>query len=85
MNEAGSRGPEISDPQVATLPLFAELPLLRSDEGGAIRVGNSRILLDLVVLEYENGMTPEEIVRAYDTLTLSEVYGVVAYYLRHRG
>jgi uncharacterized protein (DUF433 family) len=66
------------------LKLSAELPPLRADEGDVIRVGNSRISLDLVVEQYENGMTPEELVRAYDTLALSDVYAVIAYYLGHR-
>ena len=66
------------------LPLPAEPPPLRADEGGAVRVGKSRVSLDLVVEQYENGMTPEDLVRAYDTLDLAEVHAVVAYYLRHR-
>src|SRR5947199_4602767 len=66
------------------LPFRAEPPPLRVDEGGAVRVGNSRISLDLVVEHYENGMTPEDMVRAYDTLVLADVYAVIAYYLRHR-
>lgn len=59
----------------------AVVPPLRIDEGGAVRVGTSRITLALIVEEYESGMTPEDMVRAYDTL---DVYAVVAYYLRHR-
>src|SRR5438128_2890965 len=66
------------------LPLHAHRPPLRVDEGGAVRVGNSRISLDLVVEQYENGMTPEDMVRAYDTLMLADVHAVIAYYLRHR-
>src|SRR5262245_35045990 len=66
------------------LPLHAEMPPLRADPGGAVRVGGSRISLDLVVEQYENGMTPEDMVRAYDTLVLADVYAVIAYYLRHR-
>ena len=66
------------------LPLHAEVPPLRMDQGGAVRVGNSRISLDLVVEQYENGMTPEDMVRAYDTLVLADVHAVMAYYLRHR-
>src|SRR5205814_640954 len=65
------------------LPLDAEPPPLRIDEGGAVRVGNTRISLDLIVEQYENGMTPEDMVRAYDTLVLPDVYAVIAYYLRH--
>lgn len=66
------------------LSLHAETPPLRVDEGGAVRVGKSRVSLDLVVEQYENGMTPEDLVRAYDTLDLADVHAVIAYYLRHR-
>src|SRR5437870_7155718 len=66
------------------LPLQADLPPLRADEGGVVRVGKSRITLDLIVEQYENGMTPEDMVRAYDTLVLADVHTVIAYYLRHR-
>lgn len=66
------------------LPLRADPLPLRVDEGGVVRVGSSRISLDLVVEQYENGMTPEGLVRAYDTLQLADVYAVIAYYLRHR-
>src|SRR5947207_6029098 len=66
------------------LPLSAVPPPLRVDEGGAVRVGDSRVRLGLVVEQYENGMTPEDMVRAYDTLLLADVHAVIAYYLRHR-
>jgi hypothetical protein len=38
----------------------------------------------MVVEQYENGMTPEDMVRAYSTLVLADVHAVIAYYLRHR-
>lgn len=66
------------------LPLDAVAPPLRFDEGGAVRIGKSRIALALVVEEYESGMTPEDMVRAYDTLDLADVYAAIGYYLRHR-
>src|SRR5437660_2332419 len=66
------------------LPLHADRPPLRVDEGGVVRVGKSRVSLDLVVEQYENGMTPEGMVRAYDTLVLADVHAVIAYYLRYR-
>jgi len=66
------------------LPLNADVLPLRVDEGGTVRVGTTRISLDLVVEQYENGMTPEDMVRAYDTLVLADVHAVIAYYLRHR-
>jgi uncharacterized protein (DUF433 family) len=70
--------------QYELLPRHAVPPPLRVDEGGAIRIGNSRVTLDLVVEQYGNGMTPEDMARAYDTLALADVHAVVAYYLRHR-
>jgi len=68
----------------ATLPLNAECPPLRIDDGGVVRVGSGRVSLDLIVEQYENGMSPVEMVRAYDTLILADVHAVIAYYLRHR-
>jgi uncharacterized protein (DUF433 family) len=66
------------------LSLDAEPLPLRADEEGAVRVGTTRVSLDLVIEQYENGMTPEDLVRAYDTLALADVHAVIAYYLRHR-
>jgi uncharacterized protein (DUF433 family) len=66
------------------LPIQTELPPLQVDDGGVVRVGKSRISLDLVVEQYENGMTPEDMVRAYDTLVLADVHAAIAYYLRHQ-
>ncbi len=65
------------------LPLHADAVPLRVDEGGVVRVGSTRVSLDLVVEQYDNGMTPEAMVRAYDTLVLADVHAVIAYYLRH--
>jgi hypothetical protein len=41
-------------------------------------------LLDVVVREFRNGAEPEAIAQGFPTLKLEDVYGVVAYYLRHR-
>jgi uncharacterized protein (DUF433 family) len=67
-----------------TLVLQAETPPLREDSSGAIRVGNSRVLLELVLEAFQDGATPEAIVQRYDTLALEDVYAVIGYYLRHR-
>jgi uncharacterized protein (DUF433 family) len=69
---------------VEALPFHADRPPLRVDDGGAVRVGASRVSLDVVVEQYENGMTAEDMVRAYDTLAIADVHAVIAYYLRHR-
>ena len=62
----------------------AEAPPLREDAAGALRVGDSRVLLELVLRAFEDGATPETIVQRFPTLLLSDVYAVIAYYLRHR-
>lgn len=66
-------------------PLQADSPPLREDSAGALRVGDSRVLLELVIRSFQDGATPEAIVQQYSTLKLPDVYSVIAYYLRHRG
>ncbi|HSG72737.1 MAG TPA: DUF433 domain-containing protein [Planctomycetaceae bacterium] len=63
----------------------AEAPPLREDAAGAVRVGESRVLLELVIRAFQDGATPETIVQRYSTLELPDVYAVIAYYLRHPG
>jgi uncharacterized protein (DUF433 family) len=57
---------------------------LRVDANGDLRVGETRVLLDLVVQAFDGGATPETIVQNYPTLQLADVYAVIGYYLRHR-
>jgi uncharacterized protein (DUF433 family) len=54
---------------------------LRTDEHGAIRIGNTRVLLELVIHAYYMGETPEGIVDSYPSLTTADVYAVIGYYL----
>ena len=60
-----------------------ETPPLSQDSSGALRVGESRVLLELVIRAFQDGATPEAIVQRYPTTTLADIYAVVAYYLRH--
>ncbi|MBC1238398.1 DUF433 domain-containing protein [Nostoc sp. 2RC] len=66
------------------LVLERETPPLREDETGAIRVGNSRVLLEVVIRAFQDGASPESIVQRYSTLSLSDVYSTIGYYLRHQ-
>lgn len=61
-------------------PLTLTIPL-REDPPGVLRVGKSRVLLELVIHAFQQGKTPESIVQSYDTLDLSDVYAVVSYYM----
>ena len=66
------------------LVLECETPPLHEDEAGAVRVGNSRVLLETVIRAFQDGASPESIVHRYATLSLSDVYSTIGYYLRHR-
>jgi uncharacterized protein (DUF433 family) len=67
-----------------TITLHTDPVPLRLDDTGTIRVGASRVTLDVLLADYHSGMTPEEIVRQLDTLDLPDVYAAIAYYHRHR-
>jgi len=66
------------------LVLDRETPPLYEDETGAVRVGNSRVLLETVIRAFQDGASPESIVHRYTTLSLSDVYNTIGYYLRHQ-
>lgn len=51
---------------------------------GGYWVLGTRVSLDSVVYAYLEGLSPESIAESFDTLTLEEVYGALAFYLGHR-
>jgi uncharacterized protein (DUF433 family) len=64
--------------------IHTDAPPLRADGSGALRVGESRVLLELVIRAFQDGATPEAILSRYPSTTLADIYAVIAYYLRHR-
>jgi uncharacterized protein (DUF433 family) len=64
--------------------LQSEAPPIHRDATGALRVGQSRVLLELVIRAFEDGATPEAIAQRYSTATLADVYATIAYYLKHK-
>jgi uncharacterized protein (DUF433 family) len=65
------------------VPEFESVPLY-TDKDGVIRIKGTRVVLDVVIEEHLDGVMPEEIVRRFPTLRVSDVYLLIAYYLRHR-
>jgi uncharacterized protein (DUF433 family) len=57
---------------------------LREDADGVLRVGGTRVTLDVVVGAFDEGATAEEIVHQYPSLTLGDVYAVLGYVIHHR-
>lgn len=64
-------------------PIALDVPLW-TDAQGKLRVGETRVLLELVIHAFWQGETAEGIVDSYPTLKLADVYAVLAYYLTHR-
>ena len=67
-----------------SLVLKSDKPPLVEDNTGAIRVGNSRVLLEMVIQAFQDGESPETIADNYSTLTLSDIYGAIAFYLKNK-
>jgi uncharacterized protein (DUF433 family) len=61
-------------------PLTVMVPI-HEGPPGVFRVGNSRVLLELVLDAFKRGESPEAIVRSYRSLRLAEVYAVISRYL----
>jgi len=53
------------------------------ERNGGLYVAGSRVSLDSVVIDFQDGASPEGTVRSFPTLKLSQVYGAIAYYLEN--
>ena len=62
-----------------TTPTYA----YATPEGGW-RITGSRVSLDSVVHAYRQGRAPEVIAADFPSLSLEQVHGAIAFYLRHR-
>jgi uncharacterized protein (DUF433 family) len=50
---------------------------------GGLYVAGTGVSLDSVIIGFQRGASPEKIVQSFPTLKLSQVYGVIAYYLEN--
>jgi uncharacterized protein (DUF433 family) len=57
---------------------------LERNEHGTWRIKPTRVSLDSVVHAYWQGESPETIRSNFPSLTLEQIYGTIAFYLRHR-
>ena len=53
-------------------------------ENGTIRVTGSRVSLEAVVYQYEQGNSAEQIHEGFPSLRLADIHAVISYYLNHR-
>lgn len=59
-------------------------PLRVDGDAETVRVGHTRVTLDVLLDAFALGDSPETIVSAFETLDLTDVYTVIGYYVRHR-
>ena len=67
---------------MSVLPATVDIPL-STDAYGAIRVGGTRVLLDVIIVAFQTDATSEAIVQQFPSVTLTDVYLVIAHYLTH--
>jgi uncharacterized protein (DUF433 family) len=68
---------------MATTAPAIEIPI-HTDDHGTIRVGNTRVTLDIVIARFQQGNTPEQINQSFPTLKLGDIYAVISYYLQNQ-
>ena len=64
--------------------MVAEKIPIETDTDGVVRVGKTRVTMDILVEAFNGGSTAEEIVYQFPVLNLADVYAVITYYLRNR-
>lgn len=67
-----------------TITISADPVPLHLDANGTIRVAGTRLTLESLLAAYQQGKTPEELVKCFDGTTLGDVYAVLGYYFHHR-
>jgi uncharacterized protein (DUF433 family) len=53
-------------------------------KNGGFYIADSRVSLDSIVYAFRDGTSPESIRRSFPVLTLEEVYGAIAFYLKNQ-
>jgi uncharacterized protein (DUF433 family) len=53
------------------------------ERNGGLYVAGTDVSLDSLVIRFLEGASPDKIAQSFPTLKLSQVYGVIAYYLEN--
>lgn len=65
------------------LPMTQTVPLTKGEDG-VCRITGSRVTLDSIVHQFQSGATAEQIQEDFPSVTLRDIYAVIAYFLQHR-
>jgi uncharacterized protein (DUF433 family) len=53
------------------------------ERNGGLYVAGTRVSLDLIFIRFQEGGSPERIAQSLPSLKLSQIYGVIAYYIEN--
>jgi uncharacterized protein (DUF433 family) len=53
-------------------------------QDGAYRIAGTRVSLDSIVYAFQRGASPESIQRSFQSLSLEQIYGAIAFYLAYQ-
>ena len=56
---------------------------LNQEADGTVRITGSRVTLDTIIGAFQKGATAEQIQDSFSSLSLAQIYGVIAFYLEH--
>ena len=68
------------------MPTTLDVTLVRTPEicGGRLRIDGTRMTVNQIVTLHQQGLSAQQIVEQYPQRTLSEIYGVLAWYHEHK-
>jgi uncharacterized protein (DUF433 family) len=69
---------------MTSIDIKAIRPPLRFDAHGVCRVADTRVTLLTLIDAFLEGATPEEIYQEYPSVSLADIYAVIAFYLGRR-
>jgi uncharacterized protein (DUF433 family) len=66
------------------ISFVAQPPPIQADDTDVLRVGGTRVRLETIINAFKSGSAAEEILLKYPSLTLTDIYAVITYYLWSR-
>ena len=66
------------------ISFVAQPPPIQADDDGVLRVGGTRVRLETIINAFKSGSAAEEILLKYPSLSLTDIYAIITYYLWSR-
>jgi uncharacterized protein (DUF433 family) len=63
------------------ISFMAKPPPIQVDGDGVLRVGGTRVRLETIIDAFKSGSAAEEILLKYPSLSLTDIYAIITYYL----